>query len=97
MKKRVPKFKNEDDERRFWASADSTEYVDCQSGERKKLIRLKPSVRTISLRWPTAMIHDLKILANRRDCPVSVPAEGFLGRARGEGTPASVRPPLTAN
>ena len=26
--KKIPDFKNEDDERRFWAKADSTEYVD---------------------------------------------------------------------
>jgi hypothetical protein len=32
MKKKIPDFKNEDDERRFWAKADSTEYVDWPAG-----------------------------------------------------------------
>jgi hypothetical protein len=33
MKKKLPKFKDEDDERKFWATADSTEYVDWRSGK----------------------------------------------------------------
>ena len=33
MKKELPEFKNEDEEREFWATADSTEYVDWQSGK----------------------------------------------------------------
>jgi hypothetical protein len=37
--KKLPEFKNEDDERKFWATADSTEYVDWQSGKRKKTRR----------------------------------------------------------
>jgi predicted DNA binding CopG/RHH family protein len=67
--KKLPKFRSEDDERRFWATADSTEYVDWPSGKRKKLVQLKPSLRTISLRLPVSMIEDLKVLANRRDVP----------------------------
>jgi CopG antitoxin of type II toxin-antitoxin system len=43
MKKKIPEFKNEDDERRFWAKADSTEYVDWPSARRRKLVQLKPS------------------------------------------------------
>ena len=69
MKKRLPDFKSEDEERRFWATADSTEYIDWPSGKRRKLAQLKPSLRTISLRLPVSMIEDLKMLANRRDVP----------------------------
>jgi len=69
MKKKRPEFKNEDEERKFWASADSTEYLDWPSGHRKKLVHLKPSLKTISLRLPVSMIEDLKVLANRRDVP----------------------------
>jgi len=43
VKKKLPEFKCEDDERKFWATADSTEYVDWQAGKRKKLVQLKPS------------------------------------------------------
>jgi hypothetical protein len=37
MKKRLPEFKNEDAERKFWAAADSTEYVDWQSGDAQEI------------------------------------------------------------
>jgi predicted DNA binding CopG/RHH family protein len=76
--KKIPEFKNEDDERKFWATADSTAYVDWPSGNRRKLVRLKPSLKTISLRLPVAMIEDLKMLANRRDVPYQSLLKVFL-------------------
>jgi predicted DNA binding CopG/RHH family protein len=76
--KEIPKFKNEDEERKFWATADSTKYVDWSHGKRKKLIELKPSLRTISLRLPVAMIEDLKLLANQRDVPYQSLLKVFL-------------------
>lgn len=78
MKKKVPEFKTEDDERKFWASADSTEYVDWPSGKRTKLVQLKPSLKTISLRLPVSMIEDLKLLANSRDVPYQSLLKVFL-------------------
>lgn len=76
--KELPKFKSEGEERRFWETADSTKYVDWSHGKRKKLIELKPSLRTISLRLPVAMIEDLKLIANRRDVPYQSLLKVFL-------------------
>jgi predicted DNA binding CopG/RHH family protein len=78
MKKKVPELKSEDEERAFWAAADSTEYIDWVQAKRRKPIRLKPSLRTISLRLPVSMIEDLKILANRRDVPYQSLLKVFL-------------------
>jgi len=78
MKKKLPEFNSEDEERRFWASADSTEYIDWASARRRKLVRVKPSLKTISLRLPVSMIEDLKILANRRDVPYQSLLKVFL-------------------
>jgi predicted DNA binding CopG/RHH family protein len=79
MKRRkIPDFKNEDEERNFWAAADSTQYVDWSSGKRTKLVNLRPTLRTISLRLPVSMIEDLKILANRRDVPYQSLLKVFL-------------------
>jgi len=78
MKKKIPEFKSEDDERKFWATADSTEYVDWRSARRGKLVNLKPSLKTISLRLPVSMIEDLKILANSRDVPYQSLLKVFL-------------------
>lgn len=50
-KKGITEFKNEDDEREFWAKADSTKYLDWSSAKRRTLVKLKPSLRTISLRF----------------------------------------------
>jgi predicted DNA binding CopG/RHH family protein len=78
MKKKLPEFKNEDAERKFWATADLTEYVDWRSGKRRKLVHLKPSVKMISLRLPVSMIEDLKVLAHRRDVPYQSLLKVFL-------------------
>jgi len=78
MKKKLPEFKSEDDERKFWATADSTESVDWPSGKRRKFVQLKPSLKTISLRLPVSMIEDLKVLANRRDVPYQSLLKVFL-------------------
>jgi len=67
--KKIPKFKNEDEERNFWESADSTEYIDWKKAEKTILPYLKPSLRKISLRLPELMISELKQLANKRDIP----------------------------
>ena len=77
-KKTIHKFKSEDEERRFWATADSTEHVDWQAGKRKKLVQLKPFLKTISLRLPVSMIEDLKLLANQRDAPYQSLLKVFL-------------------
>jgi predicted DNA binding CopG/RHH family protein len=69
MKKVVPRFKTEDAEREFWASHDSTDYIDWRKATRSTLPKLKPSSQTISIRLPKPMLDRLKLLANKRDVP----------------------------
>jgi predicted DNA binding CopG/RHH family protein len=76
--KPIPEFRNEDEERTFWAGHDSTEFIDWQTGRRHKFPNLKPTLRTISLRLPVSMIEDLKILANKRDVPYQSLLKVFL-------------------
>ena len=78
MKKKIPKFKSEEEEREFWATADSTEYVDWDRGNRLVLPKLKPSLKTISLRLPEPMLAELKLLANKRDVPYQSLLKIFL-------------------
>lgn len=78
MKKKVPKFKSEDKEREFWASHDSTEFIDWRKAKRVVLPNLKPSVKTISLRLPESMLAELKMLANKRDVPYQSLMKIFL-------------------
>ncbi len=67
--KRIPRFKSEDEEREFWASHDSAEYLDWRAAREVRLAKLKPTTRTISIRLPETMLEDLKVLANKRDVP----------------------------
>ena len=67
--KKIPKFKNEDDERRFWAEADSSDYIDWLKAEIITLSKLKPSTKTISLRLPESMLEEIRTIANKHDVP----------------------------
>lgn len=78
MKKQIPNFKNEDEEREFWASHDSTDYINWDKAEKITLSSLKPSVKKISLRLPETMIEELKLLANKRDVPYQSLLKIFL-------------------
>ena len=69
MKKTLPKFENEEQEREFWAHHESADYVDWKVGHRAVLPNLRPSSQTISLRLPKPMVEQLKLLANKRDVP----------------------------
>jgi predicted DNA binding CopG/RHH family protein len=76
--KKIPKFRNEDQERKFWAGYDSTDCLDWKRAKRVVLPNLKPSVKTISLRLPAAMLEDLKLLAHKRDVPYQSLLKIFL-------------------
>lgn len=76
--KRIPKFKNEDQERKFWAKHDITDYIDPKSAKRVHFENLKPSLRTISIRLPEHLIGELKALANERDIPYQALMKQFL-------------------
>jgi predicted DNA binding CopG/RHH family protein len=69
MKKKLPKFKTEEEEREFWLTHDSCDYIDWSDAQRVVFPNLKPSSRTISLRLPESMLNEIKIMANKRDVP----------------------------
>jgi predicted DNA binding CopG/RHH family protein len=67
--KKTPNFKTEKDEREFWESHDSSEYLDLSKAERAVLPNLKLSTKTISLRLPEGLLDRIKVEANKRDIP----------------------------
>lgn len=67
--KAIPEFKSEDEERKFWDSHDSTEYVDWQTAQEAVFPNLKLSTEAISLRLPSPLLARLKELANEKDVP----------------------------
>jgi len=77
-KKRIPRFKTEAEERDFWRSHDSSDYLSWEDATEITLSKLKPSTKTISLRLPESMIEELKILANKQDIPYQSLLKVFL-------------------
>jgi predicted DNA binding CopG/RHH family protein len=67
--KKIPRFSNEAEERRFWETHDSTDYVDWSKAQRVSFPNLKLSTTSISLRLPQHMLDRIKIEANKRDVP----------------------------
>jgi predicted DNA binding CopG/RHH family protein len=67
--KAVPKFANEAQEKAFWESHDTTDYVDWSKARKAVLPNLKPTTKTISLRLPQHLLDSLKAAANARDVP----------------------------
>lgn len=67
--KPIPVFKTEEDERKFWENADTTEYFDMDSVRLVRFPNLKYSTESISLRLPVSLLDEIKIMANKIDVP----------------------------
>ncbi|HSW97945.1 MAG TPA: BrnA antitoxin family protein [Candidatus Saccharimonadales bacterium] len=78
IKNQIPKFRNEDEEREFWATHSVADYMDSYQAVEFDLSELKPSTKTISLRLPESLIDQLKKLANKRDVPYQSLLKIFL-------------------
>lgn len=76
--KKIPKFKSVAEEAKFWATHDSTEYIDYSTAKRVVFPNLKLSTKTISIRLPESLIEHLKLLANKRDVPYQSLLKMFL-------------------
>lgn len=68
QKKTIPSFRSEREEREFWETHDTADYVDWSAGRIARFPNLKPTT-TISLRLPAPLLADLRALANKRDVP----------------------------
>jgi predicted DNA binding CopG/RHH family protein len=80
INKRIPKFKNEDEERKFWDTHSPLDYFDSKIIKRASFPNLKPSLKSISIRLPEDMLATLKILANKNDVPYQSLAKIYLAR-----------------
>ena len=70
----LPKFKNEDEEREFWANIDIDEYFEPEDFVPVSFPNLKPSSRPVSIRMPLTMIHGIKERANA----VGIPYQAWI-------------------
>ena len=81
---KIPKFKNEDDERNFWSKIDLTDYLESKDLQSVSFPNLKPSSRSISLRLSEPILIRLKEKANELHIPYQslikqYIAKGILG------------------
>ena len=83
MKKplRLPKFKNEDEEREFWSKIDLTEYFEPADFVPVSFPNLKPTSRSISIRLPEYLIDRIKEQANEINVPYQSLIKGYLKKA----------------
>jgi len=65
----MPEFNTEAEERAFWETHDSSDYLDWKQVSAASFPKLKPSTKTISLRLPETLLDRIKIEANKRDMP----------------------------
>ena len=78
--KKIPKFKNEDEERDFWSSNSPLDFFDVNEAKREVLPNLKPSLKSISIRLPEGRIGTLKTIANSYDVPYQSLIKMLLAR-----------------
>ncbi|MBU1071311.1 BrnA antitoxin family protein [Patescibacteria group bacterium] len=79
--KPLPKFKSEDQERDFWAKADTSQYFDFSKVKKVAFPNLKPTRKPISLRLPNSLITQIKLIANKRDMPYQSLIKYYLSQA----------------
>jgi predicted DNA binding CopG/RHH family protein len=76
----IPRFKNEDEERKFWATHSPLDYFDPSSARKTSFPNLKPTLKSISIRIPSDMLAELKTLANKMDVAYQSLAKVYLAR-----------------
>ena len=67
--KSTPEFSSEEEERQFWETHDSTEYLDWRQAQQVVMPNLKPPTKTIPIRLPVPHPDATKAAANSRDVP----------------------------
>jgi predicted DNA binding CopG/RHH family protein len=83
MKKnlKIPKFKDEEEEIRFWAKTDLSEYFENRDFERASFPNLKPTTRSISIRLPEYLLNRIKEIANEINIPYQSLIKNYLKKA----------------
>lgn len=79
--KKIPKFKSISEEKKFWEQHDSADYLDWSLAQRSVFPKLKPSLKTISLRLPEHLLNSIKVMANKEDVPYQSLIKILLARS----------------
>jgi predicted DNA binding CopG/RHH family protein len=79
--KDMPSFKSEKEEKKFWETHDSADYINWNNSKKVAFPELKPSTQSISIRLPCSLLEEIKVKANKRD----VPYQSFIKILLSEG------------
>ncbi len=79
-KLKIPRFRNEDAEREFWAHLDLAAYFEAKDFTSASFPNLKPSSRAISIRLPEAMLMRLKEQANELHVPYQAIIKQYIAK-----------------
>lgn len=77
---KIPRFKNDDQERDFWSKMDLTDYFEAADFQRVYFPNLKPSSRSISIRLPEYLIIRIKEQANELNIPYQSLMKKYIAR-----------------
>ncbi|MBI4053831.1 MAG: BrnA antitoxin family protein [Candidatus Doudnabacteria bacterium] len=78
--KKLPKFKNENEERRFWDTHSSVDYFDWPKAQNVIFPNLKPTSTSISLRIPNYVLSRLKERANSLNIPYQTLMKQYIAK-----------------
>ena len=82
---KVPKFKNLKEEREFWDTHNSTDYLD-DFEEAKDVVFVRPKKEVISLRLDPNIVNKLKELADKEGLPPTTYARMLIVKGIRERT-----------
>lgn len=82
MKKelKIPKFKNEDQEREFWSKINLSDYFEVNDFGPVSFSDLKPTSRSVSLRLPEYLLVRLKEKANELKIPYQTLMKQYIAK-----------------
>ena len=81
--KKIPHFRNENEEAAFWNRVDSTDYVDWSKAEHWSFPNLKLTSRPITLRLYVSVINKLKEKARDLDMPYQTLMKQYIFKGLG--------------
>lgn len=81
--KKIPKFKSEAEEAKFWLRADSSKYFDWSKAEHWSFPNLRFTSRPVTLRLYNSVINKLKIRARKLDMPYQTLMKQYIFKGLG--------------
>ena len=67
--KKIPDFKSNEEEAKFWDTHSTADYIDWSKAEETIFPNLKLSSESISIRLPAPLLAHIKALANEKGVP----------------------------